>query len=168
MKSFLKALFIALGIICIITVVGLLLNEASNSDRTPSSFSFSRLSEDANEHIYGVKYGSPSSYPNTTYADAFGFFFGSPKWTYFRGSTNDSGNIYDVVEFTGTCMFRDAEVSALIQFTLSEDGDSFSATYLSFNDVPQDSLMLGLLIDKAFSEYEAQQNHSYGKLKPVG
>ena len=41
-------------------------------------------------------------------------------------------------------------MKALIQFTLNNDNDTFEATYLSFNDVPQSNLMLWGLIEKAF------------------
>ena len=76
--------------------------------------------------------------------------------------------MYDVVEFTGSCMYRDVEVDARIQFTISDDGETFEATFLSFNDIPQNNILLNALIEKAFSEYQEQQKMSSQELKPVG
>lgn len=58
----------------------------------------------------------------------------------------------EIVEFTGRCTYKDVEVKALIQFTLNQDDDTFEATYLSFNEVPQSDLILTVLLEKAFSE----------------
>lgn len=112
------------------------------------------LTQTNDEHVRSVKYGSPNSYPEITYEEAFENFFGSPTWTYFRGTQEGSNVEHDVVEFTGTCLYLDSEVKARIQFTISEDGKSFEATYLSFNDVPQANLIMYMLIDKVFSEYQ--------------
>ena len=109
------------------------------------------------EHVRAVKYGNPRNYPDITYAEAFENFFGSPTWKYFRGSAEDSSEEYNVVEFTGTCMYQNSEVKARLQFTLSESEETFEATYLSFNDVPQSRLVMLALLDKTFSEY--QENH---------
>lgn len=116
-----------------------------------------------NEHVLGVKNGHPNTYPDKTYGKAFEEFFGSPTWKYFVGTKegpDEDGNgkpdyteeNVDIVEFTGRCSYQNVEVKALIQFTLSKDDDTFEATYLSFNDVPQNMLMLYGLLDKVFSE----------------
>lgn len=118
------------------------------------------------EHVLAVKKGSNNAYPDVTYEEAFENFFGSPTWKYFKGThegPDDDGdgkpdytedNI-DVVEFTGKCTYQDVEVKALIQFTLDEDGETFDATYLAFNDVPQSMLMLHGLFEKVFEPYTA-------------
>lgn len=114
-----------------------------------------------NSYVLSVKNGTPIAYPDKTYGEAFDNFFGSPKWRYFKGEKEgpdedgDGEPDYtednvDVVEFTGRCTYQDVDVNALIQFTLSQDDDTFEATYLSFNDVPQSMLMLYGLLDKAF------------------
>lgn len=106
-------------------------------DGTPGIMNrFMDLAQANDEHVQGVKYGSLNSYPDITYAEAFDYFFGSPTWKYFRGAQEGSNIEHDVVEFTGTCFYRDSEVKARIQFTISEDRKTFEATYLSFNDVP--------------------------------
>lgn len=107
-------------------------------------------------HITAVKAGSPVSYPDKTYGDAFEAFFGSPAWTYFKGSSDDSDETHDVVEFTGYCTYQDVEVKALIQFTLDVEGGTFETSYLSFNDVPQSQLMLAGLIEAAFTNEELE------------
>lgn len=115
------------------------------------------------EHVLAVKGGHPNSYPDKTYGEAFENFFKSPTWKYFKGTQNGpdedgdgkpdyTNDDIDVVEFTGYCTYSDVEVKALIQFTLDLDNDSFDATYLSFNDVPQDLFVLGSLIEAAFED----------------
>lgn len=118
------------------------------------------------EHILGVKNANNSSYSEITYGEAFDSFFTSPKWQYYRGTDQDTGDEFGVVEFTGYCLYDDVKVKALIQFVISQDGKTFDAQYLSFNDVPQNLLTLGALIDKAFSTasnettVNSQQNES--------
>ena len=108
------------------------------------------------EHILMVKGGYPTSHPDKTYGDAFEAFFGSPTWTYFKGSSDDSDETYDVVEFMGYCTYQDVKVKALIQFTLDVEGGTFETSYLSFNEVPQSQLMLAGLIEAAFTNEELE------------
>ena len=49
-----------------------------------------------------------------------------------------------------------------MQFTLSKDGDTFEATYLSFNDVPQNMLMLSALLEAAFTDDEIEDGPADG------
>lgn len=116
------------------------------------------------ENVLFVKEGTNSNYSDVTYGEAFEAFFKTPTWKYFKGTKegpDDDGdgqpdytedNI-DVVEFTGYCTYSDVEVKALIQFELDKDAGTFEASYLSFNDVPQSSLMLGELINTVFENY---------------
>lgn len=118
------------------------------------------------EHVLSVKGGHPESYPNATYGKAFEDFFAYPTWKYFKGTKEGSDedgdgkpdteeeNV-DIVEFTGYCTYQDVEVKALIQFTLNDD-NTFTATYLSYNDVPQNNLMLWGLLEKVFEDYEGE------------
>lgn len=112
-------------------------------------------------HVLAVKNGSPFSYPEKTYGEAFETFFAFPTWKYFVGTVfgpDDDGDgepdytkeNLDIVEFTGYCLYLDVEVKALVQFTLDEGEGVFEATYLSFNDVPQSLLMLAALVEAAF------------------
>lgn len=113
------------------------------------------------EHIRMVKGGSPNAYPEKTFGEAFDDFFGSPTWKYFVGThegldeDEDGKPDYtekdvDIVEFTGYCTYQDVKVKALIQFTLSKTDNTFEATYLSFNDVPQNTFMLSALFERIF------------------
>lgn len=113
-------------------------------------------------HVLTVKGGTPNAYPDKTYGDAFDSFFGSPAWKYFVGTKEgpdedgDGQPDYtvdevDIVEFTGYCTYQDVKVKALIQFTLSEEDNTFEATYLSYNDVPQSMLMLSALLETVFT-----------------
>lgn len=114
-------------------------------------------------YVEEVKQGYPLAYPETTYGEAFGNFFSNTSWEYFVGTKEgpdedgDGVSDYneddiDIVEFTGNCMYQDVEVKVLIQFTLSKDSDTFEATYLSFNDVPQNDFMLSALFEAVFTD----------------
>lgn len=120
--------------------------------------------QEDDENVLGVKGGTNDNYPGITYGDAFENFFSSPTWKYFKGTQEgpdddeDGEPDYvnediDVVEFTGRCTYQDVEVKALIQFTLDKEEGTFEPTYLSFNDVPQTTLLLAALIEKAFDSY---------------
>ena len=113
-------------------------------------------------HVTAVKNGTNSNYAGVTYGQAFDNFFGNPEWRYFKGTSegpDDDGDgepdyleeNVDVVEFTGRCTYQDVEVQALIQFEVGED--TFEATFLSLNEVPENRLILAALIDKAFESY---------------
>lgn len=108
--------------------------------------------DSTDKHVIGVKNGYPVAYPSITYGQAFDEFFSSPTWTYFKA---DSGE--DVVEFTGGCVYNDAEVKVRLQFILSEDGKSFSQGALNFNNVPQSDLITSIMICRAFEDYA--ENH---------
>lgn len=117
-------------------------------------------------HVQGVKNGYPFDYPDQTYGEAFEEFFSYPTWKYFVGTKEgpdedgdgkpdyEEKNV-DIVEFTGYCMYQDTEVKALVQFTLDPGENTFEATYLSYNDVPQNMLMLYDLLDTVFTGDDA-------------
>ncbi len=103
-------------------------------------------------HITFVKNGSPSAYPDITYGEAFDSFFSNADWRYFESTDGE-----DVVEFTGDCIYRDAGVTARIQFILDVDAGTFEVGYLAFNEVPQIKLIEYALIKKAFESYQFKQ-----------
>lgn len=115
-----------------------------------------------NENVLFVKEGVPDKYPDKTYGEAFESFFISPTWKYFEGTlerTDENGDgepdgteeNADIVEFTGYCTYQEVEVKARIQFTLDKEAGTFEATYLAFNEVPQNKLYLAALMDKVFT-----------------
>ena len=106
-----------------------------------------------NENVLGVKNGYPENYPDCKYGDVFEEFFADPTWKYFK-STEDR----DIVEFTGYCTYMEQEVKARLQFVLNNNDNTFEASALSFNDVPQSKLITVTLITKAFSDY--MKNHN--------
>ena len=125
-----------------------------------------------NKYVVAVKGSSPEEYPKITYEEAFEAFFGNPKWTYFKGTRKgpdedgDGKEDYteddlDVVEFTGSCVYADAEVEALIQFELDMDAGMFEVAYLSFNDVPQSNYIMYALIEKVFASYSEEDDYTY-------
>ncbi len=110
-----------------------------------------------------IRYAENQLYDGIMYKDAFEGFFSNPKWRYFEGKRDGSDDIVETIEFTGGCLYREKEVTALVQFELNEDEGKFQVVYLSFNDVPQDALIISGLIDKVFSD--AQLNAK--KVKPI-
>ena len=100
-----------------------------------------------NRYVQMVKNGHPNEYPNRTYEQAFSNFFAQPQWKYFK--SDDQQN---VVEFTGDCTYQDVPVKARIQFVVDEKAGTFETTYLAFNEVPQNRLVLSALLEKAFTE----------------
>lgn len=141
-------------LIAMIMIVILLLSACSNATLDGAGKELedavANVSDADNRYVQMVKGGYRESAPDLTYEDAFSAFFGTPRWKYFEGE-----NGQDVVEFTGDCIYRDVNVKARIQFIVDEDKGTFEATYLAFNEVPQDALTLAAVIGKAFEEAEA-------------
>lgn len=98
------------------------------------------------EYIDIVKSGSFNNYPNIEVGEAFENYFKNPKWKYFI-SDNDS----NVVEFTGECMYDNAEVTALIQFII-DDNSGFEAKYFSMNNVSQNLLTMYGIIEAVMED----------------
>lgn len=139
-------------------IVVMLLTGCSETDVTDQ---VANVAQAEDEHVLAVKGGVNTNYPDKTYGEAFDAFFSAPTWKYFKGTKESSdedgdGNPdseeenVDVVEFTGYCTYQDVDVKAVIQFTLNDD-DTFTASYLSFNEVPQNMLMLSQLLDTVFT-----------------
>lgn len=125
---------------------------------------FGDLLSSEDENVLMVKNGTNSNYPTVTYGEAFDEFFENPSWRYFTGTQDgpdDDGDgepdytkdDVDVIEFTGKCMYSDVKVKALIQFTLDKDAGTFDIAYLSFNEVPQSTLVLSGLLSSVFESY---------------
>lgn len=108
---------------------------------------FLAAGSESNEYVQAVKTGQFNDYPDIQIGDAFEKFFGEPKWRHFVSDAN-----VDIVEFTGTCTYDDEPVKVLIQFKVNDD-DTFEASYMSMNDVTQNMLMYGIMIEKVYSEY---------------
>ena len=112
------------------------------------------LASKNDEHVQAVKNGTYPDYPDIKLGDAFENFFASPKWKYFVSTDGK-----DVIEFTGFCTYRDAEVKARFQFTLLDD-NSFETGALSFNDVPQDTLTSNALLQKVFEDCSTNKTNT--------
>lgn len=153
-----RGLMITFGVITLISIAWAQIEDTADNEAGKSS----SVLEYENEHVTAVKNGSPFTYPDKTYGESFEKFFGSPEWKYFLGTKegldeNNDGipdsteeNV-DVVEFTGYCTYHDVEVKALLQFTLNQENGTFEATYLSFNEVPQNNFMLAELLETVFT-----------------
>ena len=103
--------------------------------------------------VQSIKNAVKADY-GVTYEEAFTNYFGNPAW---KGFVSDDGK--DVVEFTGKCMFQDTRVTALIQFVINNEEETFEAVYLSFNDIPQNKLILATLITDVFDEAVADKDN---------
>lgn len=118
------------------------------------------LIQSEEEHILKIKNAYNSNYAGKTYGEAFDDFFSQPAWKYFEGShemEDGTKKVSDIVEFTGYCTYKEVEVKALLQFTLNEEEGTFEPTYLAFNDVPQDTLILVGLLEAVFT-HESSEN----------
>ena len=144
-------------------VAELLLNMFTAYDEGSENISELLNKPSSTDQILGVTGGTNSAYPGVTYGEAFENFFSNPSWEYFVGIQDGPDEDGDgepdytvdnvaVVEFTGDCLYANAEVTALIQFVLDNDAGTFQPVYLSFNGVPQNMLMLSGLIDTVFSQ----------------
>lgn len=137
-----------------VLLLGCILCGCSNANVEDAKNQVTSVLQSEDEHVLGVKNGTSSKYPGVTYGEAFEKFFGSPTWRYFEGTTKDENGkerSASVVEFTGDCIYSDVEVKACIQFELDKGGETFKASYLSLNDVPQNAFVLSALIDKVFT-----------------
>lgn len=108
------------------------------------------LIQEDDVYVEAIKSATMQGY-GCTYGQAFSHFFAYPKWKHF---TSDTG--YEIVEFTGDCLYDEQTVKALIQFTITNQNGNYiewEATYLSFNNVTQNLLMLSELLDTAAREY---------------
>lgn len=115
-----------------------------------------------NEYVLMVKGGYRETNPDLTYGNVFEQFFGTPRWKYFKSEDGQ-----DVVEFTGDCMYADAQVKARIQFIVDEENGTFEAAALAFNKVPQTDILLLSLISKAFEEAEPTGQESINEAEFV-
>lgn len=98
-----------------------------------------------NEFLQAVKSGSLEQYPNVVLEEAFSGFFSSPNWKYFLAETGEH-----VVEFTGRCTYAEKEVKAKLQFVVEDESKRFDLQALEFNEVPQNNLIKGALIQAVF------------------
>ena len=140
-------------IIALLTAIMLLLSACSSATLDGAGKeledTIANATDADNKYVQMVKGGYRPDDPDVTYEDAFTSFFGTPRWKYFESEDGQ-----DVVEFTGDCTYQDVPVKARIQFVVDEENGTFEASYLAFNEVPQDALTLAAVISKAFEEYE--------------
>ena len=147
-RRFVKLTLTSVVVITILIIVVVALNNAGGNGATPTASVTS-----GNRYVQMVRNGSPMTWPNVTYDEAFSNFFGSPRWTHF---VSDDG--LQVVQFTGDMEYGGSPVNALIQFVVDMESGTFDATFLSFNEVPQTQLMLLTLINTVFDDSgEVQQ-----------
>ena len=119
-------------------------NTESDSGEPATSVSTASSNSD-HRCVQLVKNGYRAGLQDLTYGEAFSDFFVNPQWQYFESRTGK-----DIVQFTGECIYQEVNVEARVQFVVDESANTFRATYLAFNEVPQNTLALSALIEKAF------------------
>ncbi len=133
----------------VIVVIGFIAigSSDSSSGSGGSGSSGGYYASTVSPYVKMVKNAKHSSY-GITYGNAFGRFFSNTKWSHFTSTTG-----LHVVEFEGDFYYDNRPATAVIQFVVDVDGGTFTAQYLSINDVSQSKLMLATLINKAFESY---------------
>ena len=101
--------------------------------------------------VQEVRQGSPTNYPDFTLEEAFDAFFENPKWSYGE----DCGD-YQIIYFSGDCLYREQEVTANLEIWSYDSTDKFSIQSLDFNGVPQSDEMLNLLLTTVYENYQAE------------
>ena len=149
LKGFMKKVFTVPGVILLLCLVLGVAFSLFNSGLFQLSVrptgDLAAVSDIDNRYVRMVINGYRENNPNLTYDIAFSAYFDAPVWRYFRSQSG-----MDVVEFTGGCIYQNVPVSARIQFTVDEGQGTFEATFLAYNEVPQDARTLRDLIDAAF------------------
>lgn len=69
-----------------------------------------------NKYVTLVKNGTMQMEPNIKIGQAFGDFFGNPKWEYFKSTDGQK-----VVEFNGECTWLGEEAHCTIQFIINSE-----------------------------------------------
>ena len=137
-----------------VVLIALMLGGCASTDQIADDFVdyAYELAQDNDVYVETIKSTKMPGY-SCTYNQAFSNFFAYPKWKHFTSDTGD-----EVVEFTGECEYDGQQVKALIQFTITNEYDNYiewEASYLSFNNVSQNILMLGALLEKTAEEYQS-------------
>lgn len=70
-------------------------------------------------------------------------FFSSPKWTSFTSVDNET-----IVEVDGGISYQGSPADAVLQFTVTDLGTSFKASYFGVNDEGQGLLVMSGLLTK--------------------
>lgn len=91
-----------------------------------------------------------------TYQEVFDSFFTNPHWEYF---TSEEG--YDVVEFTGGCIYEENDVKIKAQYIITNETETtleWELGYYDIDGVEQDLTTFDGMIYAAIESYEAENN----------
>lgn len=102
----------------------------------------------SSKYIRMVKEGTPESYPEITYEDAFSAFFENCRWKYFKSEDGQ-----DVVEFHGNCLFDGKTADTAMQFLVFEEKNRFELHAVTLDGESQTKLANGLLLLQIFESY---------------
>lgn len=109
-------------------------------------YAIARCSLDVDQ-INQIRGGTPTSFPNVTYEEAFDEYFSFPRWTYIEDSSGQ-----EHVEFTGRCVYNGEKIKVYFLFTDNND-ETFSITELTFNDIQQDQFTCWEMVDTIFESF---------------
>lgn len=118
-----------------------------------ASDQLNNLANLTDENVLAVKNGTFNEREDVTLGEVMEAFFDGPTWQYFSGTDEETGETYDVVEFTGYFLYNEKSAKARIQFILHED-DTFEMGAGSYNDIDQTALVLGAMIEKVYESYD--------------
>jgi hypothetical protein len=94
-----------------------------------------------------VRNGYLEANKSMTIGKAVDGFMSNPKWEAIKGT---DGKRY--VNVSGGITYQDKPVNAMFQFHIERDKKTFECTALEFNGVPQNKLMMMLLLSKMYNE----------------
>lgn len=107
-----------------------------------------------------VQKGSPNLYPNTTYGEAYTFFFDQPKWKHIHSKEAE------IVEFEGNAFYQGKSTPIRIRFVLNVEKESFRPTEVYVDGKLQDIWNMTDFVLTPFAKYE-NENSNQVENKPT-
>ena len=107
------------------------------------------LMSGGDQYVQFVKGGTLDNYPQATIGDAFDNFLSNAKW---ESLLADDGNRYVNVE--GGALYNEKEVKVAVQFLIDPDEEGLGINAFEINGVPQNTLILFGLLEKAYEDAE--------------
>lgn len=137
----------ALKVACVVlTLILLTLSLASCKNISDTLEGAVKVATSDSSIVSMVKNGEFDDYPGKTIGTKFSDFFSNAYWSEFEAT-----NGMQIVEFKGDCLYLDDEIQVTIQFSISDDEQSFAVYTIGFNDIPQNALMSNALLEKVMN-----------------
>jgi len=117
----------------------------------------------SDRYVSMVKNGTLSAYPQMTVGTAFDNFMRNAKWKSLKA---EDGNNY--VNVSGTILYLDKEVEAVVQFLVDAEDGSFEYYACEFNGIPQNNLIFWALLEKIYETGSPGGGSSSGSVSSGG